>query len=135
VPELSIFIDESGHFDSTREGYYVLSLVLREQRHSIATEVAVLDPALTNLGFADGHVVHSGAAIRGEEDYRSMDIAQRKAIFTRFLGFARRANITYQHFVFRKKDSGDALKLEGALARQLGLFLREHAAFGFTALW
>ena len=125
MAELSIFIDESGHFDSARAGYYVLSLVLHEQRHGIADEVAKLETSLSSLGF-EGHVVHSGAAIRGEEGYRGMDIAVRKAIFTRFDGFARRVNITYQHFVFRKKEFEDALKLEGALARQLGLFLREN---------
>ncbi|MDF1489377.1 DUF3800 domain-containing protein [Tessaracoccus caeni] len=129
MAELSIFIDESGHFDSSRAGYYVLSLVLHEQRHSIATEVAVLDATLGSLGFTSGHVVHSGAAIRGEEGYRGMDIAERKAIFTRFHGFARRVNVSYQHFVFRKKEFGDALKLEGALARQLGLFLRQNAEY------
>ncbi|MFT3871231.1 MAG: DUF3800 domain-containing protein [Nocardioides sp.] len=127
MAELSIFIDESGHFDSAHTGYYVLSLVLHEQRHSIAEDVAVLDAALTDLGFAGGHVVHSGAAIRGEEGYRGMDIATRKAIFTRFHGFARRVNVTYQHFVFKKKEFADALKLEGALARQLALFLRDNA--------
>ena len=40
------------------------------QQHSIAEEVGVLETALTNLGFP-GHVVHSGAAIRGEEGYRA----------------------------------------------------------------
>ena len=128
MAELSIFIDESGHFDSARTGYYVLSIVLHEQRHSIAEEVGVLETALTNLGFP-GHVVHSGAAIRGEEGYRSLDIAVRKAIFTRFMAFTWKATIAYQHFVFRKKEFGDALKLEGALARQLGQFLRENAEY------
>ena len=50
VAELSIFIDESGHFDSSRSGYYVLSLVLHEQRHSIADEVAKLETALAAAG-------------------------------------------------------------------------------------
>jgi len=129
VVELSIFIDESGHFDSAQTGYYVLSLVLHEQRHCIAEQVAVLDTTLADLGFADRHVVHSGAAIRGEEVYRGMDISVRKAIFTRFMGFTWKADIAYQHFVFRKKEFGDDLKLEGALARQLGLFLRENAEY------
>lgn len=131
MAELSIFIDESGHFDSARTGYYVLTLVLHEQRDDVAEPVGVLDMALKDFGF-DGHVVHSGAAIRGEEIYRGMDIAVRKAIFTRFMAFTWKANITYQHFVFRKKEYGDALKLEGALARQLGLFLRENADYFLT---
>ncbi len=129
VAELSIFIDESGHFDSSQSGYYVLSLVFHEQRHSIAAEVADLDDSLVGLDLGDGHVVHSGAAIRGEESYRGMQIAERKAIFTRFMAFTWKAKITYRHFAFRKKEFGDALKLEGALARQLGLFLRENADY------
>lgn len=129
VAELSIFIDESGHFDSASTGYYVLSLVFHEQRHGISEQVALLETSLRDLGFPEDHVVHSGAAIRGEEGYRGMDIAARKAIFTRFHAFARRASITYQYFIFRKKEHGDNLKLEGALARQLGLFLRENAAY------
>lgn len=71
MAELSIFIDESGHFDFVRVGYYVLTLLLHEQRDDVAGQVAVLDTALKDLGF-DGHVVHSGAAIRGEEIYRGM---------------------------------------------------------------
>lgn len=129
MAELSIFIDESGHFDSAANGYYVLSLVFHEQQHSIASEVSRLDASLSGLGITHGHVVHSGAAIRGEEIYRGMHVSLRKAIFTRFHGFARQVPISYQHFVFRKKEYADSLKLEGALARQLGLFLRENAVY------
>ncbi len=86
--ELSLFIDESGHFNSSKQGYYLLTLVLHEQRHEVTRQIEILESSLVNLGLSAQHVFHSGAAIRGEESYRGLDVSFRRAVFTKFVAFA-----------------------------------------------
>lgn len=127
--ELSIFIDESGDFGQHSSGYYVVSLVFHEQRHAIALQVARLEESLRNLGLDSRHAVHTGAAIRGEDEYRAMPIEIRKAAFTRIFSFTRTIEITYEAFAFRKSEYSDRLRLKGAISRVLSLFFRENAGY------
>lgn len=39
---LSIFVDESGDFGNSRTGYYVIGLVMHEQRHSLEPHLQTL---------------------------------------------------------------------------------------------
>ncbi|OAZ41467.1 hypothetical protein A9Z40_01970 [Microbacterium arborescens] len=123
MPTLSIFVDESGDFGETSDGYYVIGLVFHEQHKSIEHDVQVLDDRLRDIGLED-HAVHSGAAIRGEAEYRDIPYATRKGAFTRMYGFLRRAPIRHYAIGIRRREHVTRLSLEGAIGRELGLFLQ-----------
>ena len=128
VAELSIFADESGDFGSESD-YYIVSFVFHEQRHSIVDQVERLSESLAHLGLAPDHAVHTGAIIRREDDYKSLPIATRKAVFTRLFAFARSATFTYETIWFRKREYPGRLKLKGAISKSLWRFLQDNAAY------
>ncbi len=125
---LSIFVDESGDFGNSRTGYYVIGLVMHEQHHSLEPHLQTLSQRLREIGLAD-HTVHSGAAIRGEAEYRDMPVTTRKAAFSRMHAFIRQAPIHHHAIALRRRENPERLELEGALARQLGEFLRTRSAY------
>ncbi|MDR0848723.1 MAG: DUF3800 domain-containing protein [Propionibacteriaceae bacterium] len=129
MSELSIFIDESGDFGDSGSGYYVVVFVFHDQRHGIDSHLARLSQSLADIGLPGNHAVHTGAAIRGEAEYRGLPIETRKAAFTRLFAFARSAGVTYKAFTFRKREHKGRLKLKGSISRSLALFLRENAEF------
>ncbi|MDR3070060.1 MAG: hypothetical protein LBU38_03510 [Propionibacteriaceae bacterium] len=128
MTELSIFVDESGDF-GVSPGYYVVALVLHEQDRNIDTQVDRLAGSLRETGLDSAHAIHSGAAIRGEDEYRALPVATRLKEFTRLLAFARRVPVAYQAFTFRKREHADRLKLKGAISRALSLFLQENVVY------
>ncbi|MDR0990358.1 MAG: DUF3800 domain-containing protein [Propionibacteriaceae bacterium] len=129
MADLSIFADESGDFGD-QSYYYIISLVFHEQQHNISGHIAKLAESLSNVkDLSQNHTIHTGAAIRREDEYRTIDIETRKAVFTRLFAFARSAPITHQAFHFRKKEHTDRLALKGAISRTLGLFLRDNASY------
>lgn len=77
---LSIFVDESGDFGNSSAGYYVIGLVTHEQHEPLESHVENLTRRLREIDLED-HAVHSGAAIRGEAEYRHMPVKTRKAVF------------------------------------------------------
>jgi len=125
---LSIFADESGDFGTGSE-YYILSLVFHEQNHQIADDLLRLATALEEIGFDPVSAVHTGAIVRGEDEYRTMDVDIRKRAFTRLFAFARQAPFTYQSFHFRKRETPDRLTLKGAISKAVAQYLRDHAEY------
>ena len=73
MTQLSIFVDESGDF-GTQSDYYVVALVLHEQIHDISHDIDHLTAKLQAGGFDPFHPIHSGAAIRGEDEYRGLPL-------------------------------------------------------------
>jgi len=125
---LSIFADESGDFGTGSENY-ILSLVFHEQDQQITDELDRLDKILEEIGFDPSSAVHTGAIIRGEDEYRTMDIAVRKKAFTGLFAFARRTPFTYQSFHFRKRETSDRFALKGVISRRLAQYLQDHAEY------
>jgi len=125
---LSIFVDESGDF-GTESDYYVVAVVLHEQNHDISKALAHLDAQLSANGLDPEHPIHSGAAIRGEDEYRGLPLPTRVKEFTRLFTFAQHIPVTYQAFTFRKREHPNRLILKGAIARALAIFLRDNAAY------
>ncbi|MGN0906841.1 MAG: DUF3800 domain-containing protein [Bullifex sp.] len=58
--ELSVFVDESGHFDmkSKVSPYYIVSFVFHDQNNSIEEILQAMDVHLQNLGYP-GHCIHT----------------------------------------------------------------------------
>ena len=109
--DICVFVDESGTFDSDRESsrYYLVCLVLHDQRESIAEDVAALEDSYATVGVGRGHCVHAGPLIRRELEYAGMSRDDRRRIMTRMMAFIRRARFSYKCFVLDKRFiSGDA---------------------------
>lgn len=73
MKELSIFVDESGDLGEYdyHAPFYIISLVLHDQRYNMEKELIALEESLSNLGWSN-HCVHAGPVIRSEEDYRGL---------------------------------------------------------------
>jgi hypothetical protein len=128
VTQLSIFTDESGDFGPDSD-YYVLAFVFHDQAHPITGQLDKLAGSLRLLGLSHDRGVHTGALLRREEEYRLVPIPTRKAAFTRLLAFTHAVDVTYEAFLFRKRDHSDRLALKGAISRALALFLRGNANY------
>ncbi len=70
--------------------------------------------------------IYTGPIIRGEDEYRNIDISNRKSVFRKMMGFVRRMNIKYRSFYIEKKQFSDSLEAIGRLSKQLSLFIRNH---------
>jgi len=123
--EISVFVDESGSFDSSPipSRYYIVCLVFHDQDISISSDVAELGRHLVELGLPENHCVHAGPLVRREQEYAFMSREERRLIFTRMLAFIRRLNIAYRCFVVDKKFVTTTESIRADLSRQLSLFL------------
>ena len=130
MKELSIFVDESGDFGEykSHSPYYIITMVLHDQSKDISAEIAKLNNELANLGY-ENHVVHTEPLIRREEDYQNLSPNERRNIFTKLYYFTSKCDIQYKSFVFHKKEFDDVFKLEGRMAREISLFIRENLTY------
>ena len=130
MKELSIFVDESGDFGeySTHSPYYIVTMVLHDQSKDISSEIIKLNNELTNLGYKD-HVVHTEPLIRREEDYQNLSPNERRSIFTKLYYFTTKCVIQYKSFIFQKREFENTFKLEGRMAREISLFIKENLTY------
>ncbi len=114
MKELSIFVDESGDFGeyNHHSPYYIITMVFHDQKNSIKEAMAILDNEFENMGLKK-HCVHSGPIIRGEDEYRYMDMQQRRKIFNKMIAFIRRSEIEYHCFHIEKKHIRDMIDATG----------------------
>ena len=130
MKELSIFVDESGDFGEYdfHCPYYIISFVFHDQNVSIIDELTKLNTALTNIGLSN-HCVHTGPIIRGEEEYRYMDIKERQKALMQMMGFIRRMNIKCKSIYIEKKQFNESIDAIGNLSKQLSRFIRENMEY------
>ncbi len=129
--ELSIFIDESGDFGpyESHAPFYVLSMVFHDQNSDIAGHLSKIHGALVDRGLSRDHAIHAGPLIRREQDYKWMDLADRRSLFRVLADFVRHCDIRHQSWVFSKRELGNSDRLITAMSRSLGAFIREHYEF------
>jgi hypothetical protein len=84
VAELSIFVDEAGVFGPDSD-YHVVALVLHPQGNDITPMLDRLAEELrTGVdGLEPDRAIHTGPAIRGENEYRGVPVEARKLEFRR----------------------------------------------------
>ncbi len=130
--ELSIFVDESGDWGEYKHHspYYIITFVFHDQNMDISDDLSKLDTDLKNISYS-GHCLHAGPIIRGEEDYKDVDIAQRQRILKKMMGFIRRMDIRYRSFYIEKKQFDNSLEAIGRISKQLSVFIRDHLEFFF----
>lgn len=128
---LSIFVDESGDFGEfeTHSPYYIISLVFHDQSKDITGGIRHLKKQVIEAGFSQGHAIHTAPLIRRERDYKYLGIIERRKMFRYLYDFSRVCDISYTSFVFKKKEFSSYEQLVGRMAKELGIFVRNHIDF------
>lgn len=127
---LSIFIDESGDFGSYQEHspYYIVAMILHDQRNDISDNIKVFDYHLYNLGYAN-HVVHTAPLIRREDDYSNVLLEERRKLFNALFNFARKLDINYTTLDIDKEPGDDVISLTAKLSRALSDSIEKNKDF------
>ena len=100
-------------------------MVFHNQSAPIQSEIFHLEQELSYLGLAK-HCIHTGPIIRREEDYRLLDVRERRRIFNKMVAFTRQVDIRYKCFFIEKKHIREAVETTGKLSKQISGFIREH---------
>ncbi len=130
MKELSIFVDESGDFGEfdSHAPFYILSLVLHDQKVDIKDDLALLESEMRNIGWPD-HCIHAGPIIRAEYEYKECSLHERQQIIRRLMTFTRKLDIRYKSIYVEKKKGLDEIELTGKLSRQLADLVRQNTNF------
>ncbi|MDO4291533.1 MAG: DUF3800 domain-containing protein [Eggerthellaceae bacterium] len=126
--ELSIFIDESGDCGSNSD-FYLLTFVFHDQAHPIDKQLRRLSLSLTEAGWPHAKALHTGPMVRREDEYQNMGLQDRRRLFARLLGFARRCDISYKTFCISKREYPDTMKLKARLSREVSVFFLENMEY------
>ena len=120
---LSLFVDESGILGEPAEAsrFYILGLVLHDQRFAIEPAAATLDRQLEEIEIKD-LCFHAGPIMRGNNGFRFMTCNLRRRIFHRMMAFARRINFSYHCLAVDKRYAGGQLQMSSELERQFADF-------------
>lgn len=129
--ELSIFIDESGDCGSNSD-FYLLTFVFHDQANPVGEQVSRLSSSLAEAGWAQAKALHTGPMVRKEDEYQNMSLQERRKLFARLLGFARKCDIAYKTFCINKREHSDPMKLKARLSREVSVFFQENMEF-FTS--
>ena len=93
MPEISLFVDESGE-SGTESKYYLLTLVFHEQNSSIDKQIELYENALHDKGLPD-IPLHTSPLLNGHDDYQGMDIRDRKRLLQAFFTMRQHMPIMY----------------------------------------
>lgn len=102
MPEISLFVDESGE-SGTESKYYLLTLVFHEQDSSIDRQIKLYERTLHDKGLPD-IPLHSSPLLNGHNDYKGMDIQDRKRLLQSFFTMLQHMPIKYHTFAYRKSS-------------------------------
>jgi len=128
---LSIFVDESGDFGpyDSKSPYYIVTLVIHDQLKDISDQVQALNEKVRSLGFDNDFVIHTAPLIRREEIFANESPNKRRSLFISLFFFVLKAPISYKTFIFEKRPGEATLALEGRMAREMSLFIRQNLNF------
>jgi len=120
-----LFFDESGDFGPYRphSPYYVLAMVMHDQRRDITGQLDRIHDALVERGLPADHPIHTGPLIRREHDYAWMTISERRSIFRTLSKFVRESGAQIKTWTFDKRKIGAGEDLENEMAKSLGAFI------------
>ena len=127
---LSIFIDESGDFGAYESHcpYYLVSMVMHDQRIEIKNNLICLDEHLQRLGYPN-HAIHTGPLIRREAVYANDTVESRKKLFNSLFHFTRQLNFRYICVSIRKSECRDEIDMASHLSRAISEELRRNKEY------
>lgn len=117
MPEISLFADESGE-SGTESKYYLLTLVFHEQDSSIDGQIKLYERALHDKGLPD-IPPHTSPLLNGHDDYKRMDIQDRKRLLQSFFTMLQHMPIKYHTFAYRKGSFGSDAELVARMRRDV----------------
>ena len=120
---LSIFVDESGRFQfPDRESpYYIIALVMHDQRIPVDGLVAELDRHFSEMRLSNV-CFHAGPLIRQKNAFAIMDWSFRNKIFRRMLAFASKLDFRYHCLTVEKRFIDSREQLVSRLQRDMDAF-------------
>ena len=126
--EISVFVDESGCFnsDSVSSRYYLLCLVFHDQSVDVSNAIDILESSLESLGLDRMHCIHAGPLVRREQQYANMLREERRRILGRMMSFVRNVEFMYKCFSLDKKFLSGNTALHDILLQKLVAFLVTH---------
>lgn len=94
---MSVFVDESGDtgFEDGASKYYVVSLVFHEQNNDISSQLNK---------FKSDPVFHVGPIIRKEDEFKNMNISERKRFLNKILILYSILPVLHKEFEYKKKE-------------------------------
>ncbi len=127
---LSVFIDESGDFGpfENHAPYYLVTMVLHNQKLNISENIASLENHLHKLNY-NYKTIHTGPIIRREEIYRNMLMDERKQIFNILFNFTRKLDINYICASVDKSECDDVIILTSKLSRNIAEMINNNHDF------
>jgi len=129
VKEISVFVDESGSYDSDVASslYYMVCLVFHDQDVDIASGIRKLEEELVNVGKPSDHCIHTSPLIRREAEYENDLREERRSLFYKMLTFVRRADVRYKCFQVAKEFIDSDCSIHQKLKRDMTEFLVANA--------
>jgi len=120
---LSIFVDESGRFQfPDRESpYYIVSLVMHDQRILIEGLIAELDRHFAEMRLSNV-CFHAGPLIRQKNAFAIMDWSFRNKIFRRMLAFANKLDFQYHCLMVEKRFINSKEQIVSHLQHDMDIF-------------
>lgn len=125
--ELSLFCDESGS-EAGGPRYYILTLVLHDQAESLDEPMRLYSQSLQDKGLPD-IPLHTSPLMNGNEEYKGMEMQQRKSLLMTFLTMFRHLPISYKAFVYTSDASRSPAELSAKMRRDLVNFIFDNLEF------
>jgi len=130
VKEISVFVDESGSYDSDVASslYYMVCLVFHDQDSDLTDDIRKLEEEIANLGRPGDHCVHTSPLIRREDEYEYEMREVRRSLFYKMLTFVRKADVRYKCFCVAKGFVDGGCSIHQKLRRDITSFLAANTA-------
>lgn len=130
IKEISVFVDESGSYDSQSASsrYYMICLVFHDQQKSIADDLLRLSDLIAEVGKPPEHCVHTAPLIRRENEYKNDTREVRRSLFFKMLSFVHKADISYKCFFVDKTYIDESVAIHDRLKREILRFFVEHSS-------
>lgn len=125
--DVSVFADESGEF-GTESKYYLLTLVFHDQSEDITRPIDIYKQALINKGLPD-IAFHASPLMNGHDEYKNMDIQERKQLLSAFFAMLQHMPVLYKTFSYKKSEFETTGALMVRMRRDIVNFMFEHLAW------
>ncbi len=125
--EISVFADESGEEDSESK-YYLLTLVFHEQSNDVAIPIRLYQQDLINKKLPD-IPLHASPLMNGKDEYKGLDIQDRKRLLQSFFIFLQHLPIKYRTLAYEKNQFSSRQNLMARMRRDLINLIFDNLAY------